>query len=317
LIRLHQGDGDEAVPLARAALAIGEHIDDPEIVAHAIHVLGVVAESQQRWEEAELLLKQALSLWRPLGARAEEAVVLLLLSGVAYGMGDGTLSAGRAEEALARYRAIGHTSGEAMALCRLARLARDRRDYQGAAARYHDALRLWVGIRDRWYIAHALSGLAELASAQQEAHAAAVLLGGIDALAQEAGAPLRLIARVNYDSAAAAARDALGEKRFAALRAEGQRLALDEVVAIAAAVAVPTGATGKVLTPREHDVLRLVARAHTDREIAAALFLSPRTVNAHVASILGKLGVSTRREAATRARELDLLPEANEAPPHT
>jgi DNA-binding NarL/FixJ family response regulator len=72
-----------------------------------------------------------------------------------------------------------------------------------------------------------------------------------------------------------------------------------------------------VLTPREQDVLRLVAQARTDREIAAALFLSPRTVNAHVASILGKLGVANRRAAAARARELDLLPEAAEAPPHT
>jgi DNA-binding CsgD family transcriptional regulator len=72
-----------------------------------------------------------------------------------------------------------------------------------------------------------------------------------------------------------------------------------------------------VLTAREHDVLRLIAQARTDREIAAALFLSPRTVNAHVASILGKLGVPTRRAAVARARELDLLSEAGEVPPHT
>jgi DNA-binding CsgD family transcriptional regulator len=64
-------------------------------------------------------------------------------------------------------------------------------------------------------------------------------------------------------------------------------------------------------------VLRLVAQARTDREIAATLFLSPRTVNAHVASILGKLDVANRRAAVARARELDLLPEVDEAPSHT
>ncbi len=317
LIRSHLGDDDQAVPLARAGLAIAEQIDDPETVAHAIHMLGVVALNQQRWEEAEPLLQQALDRWRALGARAEQAVVLNMLSAVAYGLGDASLATKRAEEALARYHAIGHASGAAMALCRLAQVARDRRDDHGAAVAYHDALQLWAGIRDRWYIVRALAGLAELASAHRGAQSAAVLLGSIDALEQEAGAPLHPHARLNYDRAAAAARAALGEKRFAALREAGRQLSFDEIVAAAAAVTVPAGTTGTVLTSREHDVLRLLVQSRTDREIAAALFLSPRTVNAHVASILGKLGVANRREAASRARELGLLPEAGEAPPHT
>lgn len=163
----------------------------------------------------------------------------------------------------------------------------------------------------------ALAGLAELASAYGQSPAAASLLGRIDTLVQDAGGALLSPAGVNYDRATTAARAALGERRFTALRAAGRQLTFDEVVAVAAAVAVPAGTAGKVLTSREHDVLRLVAQSRTDREIAAALFLSPRTVNAHVASILGKLGVSTRREAAARTRELDLLPEVGETTPHT
>jgi len=61
------------------------------------------------------------------------------------------------------------------------------------------------------------------------------------------------------------------------------------------------------LTRREIAVLRLIARARTDREIADALFLSPRTVNGHVARILAKLEVHTRREAVERGRELGVL----------
>ncbi len=48
-------------------------------------------------------------------------------------------------------------------------------------------------------------------------------------------------------------------------------------------------------------MLRLVARGMIDREIAAALFISPRTVTTHLTHILDKLGVNTRTEAAAFA----------------
>ena len=61
------------------------------------------------------------------------------------------------------------------------------------------------------------------------------------------------------------------------------------------------------LTQREVEVLRLLAQRQTDKEIAEALFLGPRTVQSHVAHILNKLGVANRREAATQAESLGLL----------
>jgi DNA-binding CsgD family transcriptional regulator len=54
-------------------------------------------------------------------------------------------------------------------------------------------------------------------------------------------------------------------------------------------------------------VLRLLATGRTDREIAAALFIGLRTVNWHVGSILGKLGVTTRRAAVDQARAAGLI----------
>jgi DNA-binding CsgD family transcriptional regulator len=64
------------------------------------------------------------------------------------------------------------------------------------------------------------------------------------------------------------------------------------------------------LTRRELEVLRLVAGGHTDREIAAVLVVSPRTVEMHVANGLAKLGSRTRAEAVRRAAELNLLEPA-------
>ncbi|HLV58766.1 MAG TPA: response regulator transcription factor, partial [Natronosporangium sp.] len=58
---------------------------------------------------------------------------------------------------------------------------------------------------------------------------------------------------------------------------------------------------GDMLSPREREVVRLVRNGLTNREIAEALFLSSRTVEAHVARALRKLGVGSRRELAGQA----------------
>jgi DNA-binding CsgD family transcriptional regulator len=61
------------------------------------------------------------------------------------------------------------------------------------------------------------------------------------------------------------------------------------------------------LTPREREVLVLLARHYTNREVASELVLSVRTVEHHVASICAKLGVPSRRLATAYARDLGVL----------
>src|SRR6202020_1930434 len=61
------------------------------------------------------------------------------------------------------------------------------------------------------------------------------------------------------------------------------------------------------LTSRESEVLSLLAAGRSNREIAAALFISPKTASVHVSNILGKLGAANRTEVADRARTLRLL----------
>jgi DNA-binding NarL/FixJ family response regulator len=60
------------------------------------------------------------------------------------------------------------------------------------------------------------------------------------------------------------------------------------------------------LTPRERQVLVLVARGCTNREIGAELFMAEKTASVHVSRILGKLDVRSRTEAAAVAHRLGL-----------
>jgi ATP/maltotriose-dependent transcriptional regulator MalT len=89
----------------------------------------------------------------------------------------------------------------------------------------------------------------------------------------------------------------------------------DAVVSLPSAVAVSLsrrsaereGGLIEGLTSREHDVLALVADGMPNREIAHALSISEHTVKFHLASIFGKLGVSTRTEAVQRGVRLGVI----------
>ena len=70
------------------------------------------------------------------------------------------------------------------------------------------------------------------------------------------------------------------------------------------------------LTPREREVLALVAAGRSDGEIAEALFISKKTASFHVAMIKGKLGARSRVEIATDAIGLGLI-EAESQPDMT
>jgi DNA-binding NarL/FixJ family response regulator len=117
-------------------------------------------------------------------------------------------------------------------------------------------------------------------------------------------------------TAAAVLRDAA-----AGAEATGSRLLAADVDGLArraridlADPAVPDAAAGHDdspaarlgLTPRELEVLQLVALGHTNRAIGEELFMSEKTASVHVSRILGKLGVSGRVEAAAIAHRLGI-----------
>ena len=61
------------------------------------------------------------------------------------------------------------------------------------------------------------------------------------------------------------------------------------------------------LSPRETDILKLIAQGLSNKEIARSLYIGPETVKSHLKSVFGKLGVERRAQAVSRAQSLGLV----------
>jgi DNA-binding NarL/FixJ family response regulator len=138
---------------------------------------------------------------------------------------------------------------------------------------------------------------------------AARLIGAAGAMRERSGAALWPQERERFLQTESAARTALGEATYLREVAAGRALPLGSVIAEAMAVAeaAPEEPDAGGLTPRELDVLRLLAKGMSNPEIADALYIGRGTVRTHVSNILGKLGARTRTEATMLARDRDLI----------
>lgn len=130
------------------------------------------------------------------------------------------------------------------------------------------------------------------------------------------GAPLPPVSRPEYERDLAALRGGLPAEARAAAWEAGHAMTADRAAEEAMALAPPptdarAGATAEPsaspLSAREREVAGLVARGLMNREIAAELTIAERTVETHVAHILGKLGPRSRAQVGVWAERLGLL----------
>lgn len=163
----------------------------------------------------------------------------------------------------------------------------------------HDALAIAARTGGYLRVADTLECLARLADGNA-AHAAR-LLGAADAIRQRMGHVRFPTYQEGYDTVVAAVREALGQNTFNAAWAEGAALSTEEAIGYAqrGRGGRKRPATGWAsLTPTELDVARLVSEGLSGKDIAARLFVSPRTVQTHLTHIYAKLGVSSRVQLA-------------------
>ncbi|HEV2109287.1 MAG TPA: tetratricopeptide repeat protein [Thermomicrobiales bacterium] len=262
------GDVAAAGPLLEEALAVRQRMGDTGAIAYAYLNIADIVRSKGDHAEALALFEKSLELFRQIGDRLGVAYALHILGVVHGAAGD---------------------AGRAMPLQR-------------------EALILRREMGDRRGIIECIEGIASLLVLRRGSHEhrlAVRLLAAATALREVIRAPRPPAEREAHDRLVRAIRSAIANDAFEAAWDQGTGVSLDDAVDAAEAAAeatpvpVPADAPVAGLSTRETEVLRLVARGLTNQEIADQLFLSPRTVHAHLYAIFRKLDVSSR-SAATR-----------------
>ena len=298
-----RGEVDEARAVADTALETAAGLDEYfQGMGHAASATTALAAgdvsvahdaSERAWE--------CLSVAQPQVAMAQRAFNAIE---VARAEGDLVLARCLADEAVSVATGWHRATG----LLARARIAVAEGDLEQSARDAHDALTCASACGAYLPLADILECLAHLAVAARNQNEAARLLGAADAFRQHMGIVRFKIHQPGYDASVVALRDAMAEQDFDAAWAEGAALSTEEAIAYAQrgrGERKRPSSGWESLTPAEHEVVRLVCDGLANKDIATRLFVSPKTVQAHLTHVYTKLGLSSRvqlvREAAQHA----------------
>jgi predicted ATPase/DNA-binding CsgD family transcriptional regulator len=307
---------DECLTLRRE---IGDHVG----VATTLNSLGLSAMQCGEHARAQSLFEESVSLARACGDHFSTALALNNL-GILHGSRQ-DLAAARAlfEEALTLRRAIGDREWIASSLHNLAATAMNQGDYTTARGLYLESLTLAADLGRLLGVAYHLEGLATITAAEGQADRALRIFGAAEALRVSLGAPLPSSDAAEQERTIAGIRDELSEAAAQSAWTAGQAMSVSRAIAYATAgtaQSAPDAASGTVaepttgsplsargsnvpdrLTPREREVLRLLAAGRTNQEMADELVLSTHTIARHIANLYAKIGARGRADATAYA----------------
>jgi predicted ATPase/DNA-binding CsgD family transcriptional regulator len=308
-----QGDYGQARTLADEGLALARAHGDRHGEVMSLDLLGLVASDLGELARAIELHREALAINRQTGYTHGIAIHCYNLASSLMASGDLDGATAFYEEALALWKGRRDAWGTARVLIGLGRVARFRGDGIGAAAALVESLFLSQEIGDKEQVVDALTELAALVAAV-EPEQAVPLFAAATALRETIGVPVAPAERTRHDLDLATVRGRLTDQAFVEAWEAGRSLPLELVIAgtrrFLGSIALPGHGAGGApageqagtsLTPREREVLRLLAEGRSNQEIADALSISLLTAKTHVTRILTKLDLPSRSSAAAYA----------------
>jgi tetratricopeptide (TPR) repeat protein len=244
-LRRATDDLDGATPLLEEGQVLFRQVGYADGIAFTLLHLGGVATARRDYARAQALFAESLALYRELGDHADVATTQVALAGLAADRGDLARARALCEEAVAAFRQLSDDARLSGALGVLGRVAGLQGDERGAVAAHTEGLRLRHAASNE-DLARSLEGLAQVVARQaarpgagRRMERAVRLFGAAAALWDRLGLPRAPEHREEHERQVAAARAALGEEAFAAAWAAGQRLSLEQAVAMALAADPP------------------------------------------------------------------------------
>lgn len=262
----------EAAQCATKCLAIAESLGDKRLIAGAMYLSALVGTHIGQLDEAIPALERCVLIWRELGDRDSIASTIAVLATAYQQRGDYE----RAKPLLAESARLQIRTGSSSLTGTLVGLMFLATNTARQPEQTRDAVRM-LGALIAWD---------EATSAEPSPwHTSEATQRGIE----------------NFTRV-------LGPEGFAQAYAEGKNLTTADLLSLIDRItapgseaifsaSVPPAAPHDALTPRELEVLRLVAQGLTNAQVAQELTVTPRTVNAHLTATYGKLGVTSRSGA--------------------
>lgn len=309
VIAWRQGRFDDALALQHEGLEAARDGDDVAIIAQSIGGLGEFAFYRGDYIQAESLFRENLELITALGDRRTLPFVLMSLAKIARVRREYEIAHAHLVHALSVAREIGDLFEGAYVSLELGWLASERGQHVDALQAIRQSITTLRKLGAESGVAGCLDAFTEVMMRTGDMTLAARIIGAADAAFERISIPrTEGLPQQQYEERISRVRSALGMAAFVAAYGGGREMRLEQAVADSLAFEPPeaivnasTLDTSSGLSPRELEVLRLMADGLSNQEIAGALFVSPRTVASHASTILGKLGLTSRTGAVAYA----------------
>jgi predicted ATPase/DNA-binding CsgD family transcriptional regulator len=315
----------KAAVLAQESLALARELGNEPDIARALYASAMIHAWQDPTDhigQVVTLLEESLALFREQGDMLYIGITLLTLGGIVLHQGDLLRAETCVQESLTFFGKVGGPYRMALAQRLLGDVRLMQRDCVQARIAYKEGASLAGETGNRFVMGRNLIGLARVAVAEGQFEQAACLFGAAELCFNPRGhfySDMDPFECADYERLVEGVRRQLGKEAFTAAWDKGQNMTLEQALAmesvplskpvpiVLTAMPVAPAPTHAGLTPREMDVLRLLAQGLRSAQIAERLFIEVSTVNDHVSSIYGKLGVNTRGAVARYAIEHGLV----------
>jgi non-specific serine/threonine protein kinase len=298
--------------LCEASLRIGTELRDVAVVAWSLVVGAIPLWAKGDLAGARQRLESALTVAELMQVTHVELDARSTLCGILTAVGELDRAIELGEEALAMSKSLGELWARGFALNYLGQATWLAGDRPRGEAMAREAAACKHALDDRNGLAIVLETLAWMAAELGQHERAAHLLGAAERVHYETSQTLIELFRAQHERSESAARGELGATSYAAAFARGRAMTIGDGVAFAlgGGQRPKPSPAGKLeqrsdLTGRQLEIARLIADDLSNKQIAARLFLSERTVEAHVTNMLNKLGLNSRVQISRWVNDLN------------